>query len=307
MRYDESNLLIRGTDRPSGRLNGVTPAEAGWELITFEARRLRRGEYWSFDTGEHELALVLLGGRATVRSSRGEWGPIGERRTPFEGLPWALYLPCRSRLEVEALTDVLDFAVAWVSTHASPPHAGEDHPARLIRPEDVKVEIRGGDNVTRQINNIIPPGFDCQRLVVVEVYTPSGNWSSYPPHKHDVHKTDAAGTLLEADLEEVYYYRIDPPEGFAFQRIYTALESPLHRAGFPIDAVLTVRDNDLVLVPEGYHPVVSAPGYTTYYLNVLAGSAQSLANSDDPRYTWVKENYRSRDPRLPIYDVMCDT
>ncbi|HBY93144.1 MAG: 5-deoxy-glucuronate isomerase [Ardenticatenaceae bacterium] len=300
MRYDESNLLIRGTDRPTGRLNGVTPAEAGWALINFEVRRLGRGERWSFDTGEQELALVLLGGRANVRSNRGEWGPIGERTSPFDGLPWSLYLSRRSQLEVEALTDSLDFAVAWVPSD-------EDHPSRLIRPADVKVEIRGGDNVTRQINDMIPAGFDCQRLVVVEVYTPSGNWSSYPPHKHDVHKTDAAGNLVEADLDEVYYYRIDPPEGFAFQRIYTAPESPLQRAGQPIDAVLTARDNDLVLVPEGYHPVVSAPGYTTYYLNVLAGSAQSLANTDDPRYAWVKESYQARDRRVPIYSLKRDS
>jgi 5-deoxy-glucuronate isomerase len=130
-----------------------------------------------------------------------------------------------------------------------------------------------------------------------------GNWSSYPPHKHDIHKTDQAGKIVEADLEEVYFYKLDRPEGFAFQRIYTAPESPLHKAGFPIDVVLLTRNNDIVLVPEGYHPVNSAPGYTTYYLNVLAGSAQSLANSEDQRYAWVKEHYRSRDPRVPIYDV----
>jgi 5-deoxy-glucuronate isomerase len=109
--------------------------------------------------------------------------------------------------------------------------------------------------------------------------------------------------VLEADLEEIYFYKLDRPEGFAFQRIYTAPESPLQQAGLPIDAVLLARDNDIVLVPEGYHPVSSPPGYTTYYLNVLAGSAQSLANSEDPRYTWVKESYRSRDPRVPIYDI----
>lgn len=297
MRYDESNLLIRGTGRTSGRLNGITAEEAGWDYINFEVHRLRRGESWSFDTGQNEFALVLLGGQADVKSNRGAWKAIGGRGSPFEGLPWALYLPRESRLDVSAASESLDFAVAWVPTD-------QDHPARLIRPEDVKVEIRGGDNVSRQINDIIPPGFDCHRLVVVEVYTPSGNWSSYPPHKHDVHKTDDVGNLLEADLEEVYYYRIDRPEGYAYQRVYTDEESPLHRAGFPIDALLRVGDNDLVLVPEGYHPVVSAPGYTTYYLNVLAGSAQSLANSDDPRYSWVKESYRGRDPRLPLYDLV---
>ncbi len=210
-------------------------------------------------------------------------------------MPYALYLPRRTAFEVTAEIDS-EFAVAWVPTD-------QDHAPRLISPADISVEIRGGDNVTRQINNIIPPQFDCHRLVVVEVYTPSGSWSSYPPHKHDVHKTDHAGNLLEADLEEVYYYKLDRPEGYAYQRIYTDPESPLHRAGFPIDALLLARDNNVVLVPEGYHPVVSAPGYTTYYLNILAGSAQSLANSEDPRYAWVKETYQRRDPRVPIYEV----
>ena len=163
------------------------------------------------------------------------------------------------------------------------------------------IEIRGGDHATRQINSILPPGFPCQRLVVVEVYTPGGNWSSYPPHKHDVHTVDAAGTLVEADLDETYYYKIDRPEGYAIQRVYTDADSPLHRAGYPIDAAVIARNDDVVLIPEGYHPVSSPVGYTTYYLNVLAGSAQSLAAQDDPDYAWVKGSYQGLDPRVPIY------
>ena len=142
------------------------------------------------------------------------------------------------------------------------------------------------------------------RLVVVEVYTPGGNWSSYPPHKHDLHKSKPDGFILEADLDEIYYYKIDRPEGYALQRVYTDPESPLHQAGFPIDATVQARNNDVVLVPEGYHPVSSPPGYTSYYLNVLAGSAQSLAASDDPAYAWVKDSYQAKDPRVPIYPVI---
>jgi 5-deoxy-glucuronate isomerase len=168
------------------------------------------------------------------------------------------------------------------------------------------VEIRGGDNATRQINSILPPGFACQRLVVVEVYTPGGNWSSYPPHKHDVHRADDQGNVIEADLEEVYFYRIDKPAGYAVQRIYTDAASPLQQAGAPIDALVMARDGDAVLVPEGYHPVASPPGYTTYYLNVLAGSAQSLANTEDPNHAWVKGTYKTRDPRIPVYKVNGD-
>ncbi|BCX02525.1 MAG: 5-deoxy-glucuronate isomerase [Candidatus Roseilinea sp.] len=296
MQYDHTNLVVHPQPSPEpGLIVRVTPALAGWEFITFEARRLAHGETHTGATGEHELAIVVLSGVVGLDSDAGRWREIGQRMSVFEGLPYAVYLPRRTTFTVHAQTDA-EIALAFAPTN-------QDHPARLIQPTDVTVEIRGGDNATRQINNIIPPGFDCHRLVVVEVYTPSGNWSSYPPHKHDVHKTDAQGRIVEADLEEVYFYKFDRPEGYAYQRIYTDPESPLHRAGAPIDAVVVARHNDVVLVPEGYHPVASPPGYTTYYLNTLAGSAQSLANSEDPRHAWVKTTYRDKDPRLPMYRI----
>ncbi len=298
MQYTRENLIVRPAEvagQDPDLIVEVTPARAGWEYIHFQARRLAAGRSWSFATGEHELALVILGGTVDVTASCGRWEGIGEREHVFAGLPYALYLPRRTDFTVTAVRDS-EFGVAWVATD-------EDHPPRLITPADVHVEIRGGDNVTRQINDIIPPGFDCHRLVVVEVYTPSGNWSSYPPHKHDVRRVDAEGNLLEADLEEIYYYKIDRPEGYAYQRVYTDESSPLHQAGHPIDALMLVRSDEVVLVPEGYHPVVSPPGYTTYYLNVLAGSDQVLTASDDPRYAWVKETYGAPDPRVPIYPI----
>lgn len=273
----------------------VTPQSAGWDTIHFQARRLAAGRSWSFQTGDHELVLVVLGGTLDVVSDHGQWRGLGSRPHVFAGLPTALYLSRDTALTVTATTDC-EFALAWVA-------AGTDFAPRLITPADVDIEIRGGDHATRQINRMLPPGFPCQRLVVVEVYTPGGNWSSYPPHKHDVHTVAADGTLLQADLDEVYYYKIDRPEGYALQRIYTDADSPLQRAGYPIDAVVIARNNDVVLIPEGYHPVSSPVGYTTYYLNVLAGSAQSLAAQDDPDYAWVKDSYQSRDPRVPVYDV----
>jgi 5-deoxy-glucuronate isomerase len=295
-KYDQDTLIIHpGSSTDPDVVVEVTPKVAGWDYIRFQVRRLVSQRSWSFTTGDHELAIVSLSGSIHVESDRGQWSHIGERDSVFSGLPYALYLPRHTSVTVTAQTNS-EIAVAQAPTN-------QDHEPRLVSPSDIEIEIRGGDNATRQINNILPPGFPCHRLVVVEVYTPGGNWSSYPPHKHDVHKTDQEGKVLEADLEEVYFYKLDRPEGFAFQRIYTAPESPLHRAGFPIDVVLLARNNDAVLVPEGYHPVTSPPGYTTYYLNVLAGSAQSLANSEDPRYTWVKESYQSRDTRVPIYDV----
>jgi len=296
MKYNADNLVIHPhTSADPSLVVAVDPARAGWEYIHFQSRQLAGGNSWSFEPGDYEIALVVLAGTLTVASNRGEWQGLGRRPSVFSGLPEALYLPPRSSMTVHADTNC-QFAVAWAA-------AVGDHPPRRIAPEQVTVEIRGGDNATRQINGIIRPGFDCDRLVVVEVYTPSGNWSSYPPHKHDLHRLAPDGALLEADLEEIYYYKIDKPEGYAFQRIYTGETSPLQQAGSGFDATLLLRDNDLVLVPEGYHPVTSAPGYTTYYLNVLAGSAQSLASADDPRYSWVKDAYRTRDPRVPIYAV----
>lgn len=279
-------LIAPNFDRPEYIC--VTPATAGWDYLHFAAQKLPQGGRWEFETGENELALVVLGGVCSVRSNRGNWEKIGRRPSVFEGMPYTLYLPRQTRFTVEAASPQLDFAYGWCL-------AGEDHPARLVRPEEVEIEIRGGGNATRQINKMIPPGFDCSRIVVVEVYTPSGNWSSFPPHKHDQHRVDDDGRLLEADLEEVYFYKINRPEGFAYQRIYTGDRR--------LDELMLVHDSDLVLSPEGYHPVVAGHGYHCYYLNMLAGSAQSLAATDDPDFGWVKETWTEKDPRLPIVNL----
>lgn len=294
--YTANNLVLHpGNSTDPDVIVEVTPELAGWETIHFQARRLAAGRAWSFQTDGHELALVLLGGTVDVNSSRGRWQDVGRRAHVFAGLPYALYLPPQTAFTVTART-AAEFAAAWVA-------AEKDYSPALVTPADVGIEIRGGDHATRQINQMLPPGFPCHRLVVVEVYTPAGNWSSYPPHKHDVHTVDAQGNLLQADLDEIYYYKIDRPEGYALQRVYTDAASPLQRAGFPIDAAVVARNDDVVLIPEGYHPVSSPVGYTSYYLNVLAGSAQSLAAQDDPQFAWIKDSYRSVDPRVPLYDV----
>lgn len=280
------SLLVRPGKPP--RYHHLTPAKAGWEHLGFGARRLEPGEAWAHQTGEDEYVVVVLGGQGAIVIDGGpHWRELGRRPDVWSGMPWALYLPRGIRFTVGAKTD-LDLAYAWARGYG-------DHPARLVRPEDVTVEIRGGGNATRQINGMVNPGFDCDRLVAVEVYTPSGNWSSYPPHKHDQHVEGPEGRLVEADLDEVYFYKIDQPQGYAYQRVYT-------RDG-RLDELVMARDNDLVLVPQGYHPVVSAHGYTTYYLNFLAGSAHSLANSDDPDYAWIKETWQEKDPRLPLVSL----
>ena len=251
----------------------------GFEFLSFETRKLAAGERYEGRTDGTELAIVVLGGTCSVESSRGKWTGIGGRKTVFDGMPYTLYLPPSSSFTVTG-GEGCDLAFCYSL-------AEEEHPARLVTPDEVTIEIRGGGNATRQIHGMIPPDFPAHRLIVVEVFTPAGNWSSFPPHKHDVHNPPS-----EVDLEEIYYYRIERPEGFAVQKIYTRDRR--------IDETLTVRDGELVLVPEGYHPVVAAHGYNVYYLNALAGSARSLAASDDPDYLWVREQWTQKDPRLPM-------
>ncbi|MEL7235202.1 MAG: 5-deoxy-glucuronate isomerase [Chloroflexota bacterium] len=286
MEYTSETMLIKSKDTgESGVFAEISAESAGWDYLNMAAMRLNKTEIYGDSTRNNENVIVIFGGRCNIRTSDGEFNNIGRRPNVFSGMPYALYLSRNKDFEIEALTDDLEFASCWIPTD-------EDHPTQLITPDMSNIEIRGGENATRQINGIIPPGFDCHRLVCVEVYTPSGNHSSYPPHKHDVHREDEDGNVLEADLEEIYFYKIDLPGGYAIQRVYND--------DLSIDGVMRAEHHDAVLVPEGYHPVVSANGYTTYYLNFLAGSAQSLANTDDPAHTWVKDTWSFKDPRLPI-------
>ena len=263
----------------SNQFTGRT-ANFGYEYLGFENLKLDAGGKYEGDTAAREVGIVLLGGCCSVQSSEGEWPDIGGRAHVFDGRPHTLYLPPDTAFQIRS-DHGCDLALCFSK-------AEERHPARLVLPEDILVEIRGGGNATRQIHHILRPEFAAHRLLIVEVYTPAGNWSSYPPHKHDVHNPPD-----EVDLEEIYYYRIRRPEGYAIQKVYTRDRR--------IDATLTVRDGELVLVPEGYHPVVAAHGYDVYYLNVLAGSARSMAASDDPDYAWVRQEWESKDPRLPLF------
>ena len=262
----------------SGVLISRTREQADWETISFSVRRFSKGESWKGDTGDAEAAFVVLGGKLSV-----DWGEgaqsAGQRGNVFCGYPWTIYLPCGTNFEMRAESDC-EIADARVPSQAV-------LKARLIAPDQVRLEIRGGGNATRQLLDIIPPEFPADRLLVREVYTPSGNWSSYPPHKHDIHNPPG-----EVDLDEIYYYRTNAPEGYAFQRLYDAAGSR--------DETLRVVDGDLVLIRGGYHPVVAAYGYNIYYLNILAGSARSFAASDDPRYAHLAKSWPPPDPRVPL-------
>jgi 5-deoxy-glucuronate isomerase len=265
------NLHLR-----AGEWSRVTPADAGWRYLTFGVERLD-GTVERETRGE-EVAIVLLAGacEATIDGTRYSLGP---RAGVFEQLPWTMYIP---RDTAYALEGEAELAVA------SAPVERRLDPV-LQAPGEVDVEVRGAGNATRQINNMIQPGFPAERILVVEVLTPAGSWSSYPPHKHDEDRPPD-----EVQLEEVYYYRAPAPEAFAFQRLY----SPQ----FDVDETWVVRDGDLVLVPYGYHPFTAAPGYDFYYLNALAGDHHSMANTDDPALAWIRETWPDtpKDPRVPL-------
>jgi len=275
------NALQVKPSAATGEVLRVTQESAGWQTVSLRVIRLDEAQRHVVSQPDEELALVMLGGKATIRAGAQQWNSLGGRATVFSGMPHTLYLPVGAgQIEIEALTSPCEVAVCGA-------RASRKFPAALIDPSSVEVEIRGGGNATRQINHIIKPDFPADRLLVVEVYTPSGNWSSYPPHKHDVHNPPR-----EVDLDEIYYYKISQPEGFAIQRVYT-------RDGRRNETV-TVRDNEVLLIPDGYHPVVAAHGYDCYYLNVLAGSARSMAASDDPDYAWVRGTWNAKDPRVPL-------
>jgi 5-deoxy-glucuronate isomerase len=233
-------------------------------------RRLAPRQSLSFPTEGSEAAIVVLGGVVDVRSSAGEWVAIGDRASVFDGLPCALYLPPGTAVKVSS-AEGAEFAVGLARSDLS-------LPPRLIRPEEIDVELRGVGNAGRHIYHVIPPEFPAHRLLVVEVLTPPGHWSSYPPHKHDEDRPPQ-----EVDLEEVYYHRQDPAQGFALQRVYTDDRD--------LDETLTVIDGDLVLVPRGYHVVAQAYGYRGYYLNVLAGDRRSMAATDDADHAWIRKQW----------------
>ncbi|MFS0722993.1 5-deoxy-glucuronate isomerase [Paenibacillus sp. 1P07SE] len=264
-----NQLIVKPNAQPAedGSLLRITPESAGWQYVGFEALRLAPGETLERSTGDTEVCLVLLSGRADVAAAGLSWQDVGSRMNIFEKIPpYAVYVPGGEQYRVAAVTE-LELAVC------SAPAAG-GHTARLIEPEQVGVELRGSGSMERLVHNILPEQERADSLLVVEVFTPGGNWSSYPPHKHD---RDALPE--ESLLEETYYYRIDPPQGYAVQRVYTDDRS--------LDETLAVRDGQAVLVPRGYHPVGAPAGYEVYYLNVMAGPRRTWKFHNDPDHEWM--------------------
>ena len=278
-------LLMKSSQAKEGIYQEILAEDAGWEFLNFNARILKKGQVWKGFTGENEYGIILLSGDYSVKTDQGNWKTRNGRKHVFDGIAHTLYLSRNTEFELTAESEILDIALGWCETT-------EDHPAQFKEPTKSVIEIRGGDNATRQINSLIEPGFDCQRLVSVEVYTPSGNWSSFPAHKHDERILDNDGNLIEARLEETYFYKTDKPQGYAIQQIYTGDRS--------LDEIAVARNNDVVMVPKGYHPVVAGHGYNIYYLNFLTGSDQSLANTNDPDHEWIYDFWSGKDSRIPM-------
>jgi 5-deoxy-glucuronate isomerase len=277
----ESDSLVHSRNllsNDSGELLSLPRTEAKWEWMSFFVRRLQPGDSYRSSTEHEEAAFVLLGG-----TCRADWRQgvqkIGQRKNVFDGLPYTLYLPAGHSVTFTAET-CCEIAECRVPSEAR-------FEPRLITPDGVATGLRGGGNVSRQIVDIIPPSFPADKLMVIEVYTPGGNWSSYPPHKHDVHNPPA-----EVDLDEIYYYRIQQPEGFAFQHLYSSDGGT--------ERTVKARNGDAVLVRSGFHPVVAGPGYDVYYLNFLAGSARALAVTEDTKHVWIRSTWKETDPRLPL-------
>lgn len=262
--------LLRKPTGTAGKVHDITPESANWGYVGFGLYRLRAGESAAEATGAREVILVMVDGKARINGAGRDWGELGERMDVFEKTPpHCLYLPNGTDWSATATTDCT-IAVC------SAPGAG-GHAARRIGPEGITLTERGKGSNTRYINNIAMEAEDyCDSLLVTEVFTPDGNWSSYPSHRHD--EDDPPRITY---LEETYYHRLNPANGFGIQRVYTEDRS--------LDETMAVADGDVVLVPRGHHPCGAPYGFEMYYLNVMAGPRRQWRFQADPAVQWIMD------------------
>lgn len=258
----------------------VTPEEAGWQYLGYQAVGLRPAESYTLESEGAEVALVPLSGRGNVAVAGRTFAL--SRSSVFTEKPHILYLPPGHEVEVVAETP-FEFAVG------SAPAEGR-YPVRLFEPGEMKVEVRGGGPALREVHHVLSHPLPAERLILFEVYVPGGMWSGWPPHRHD-------RALGSAYLEETYHFKFDKPQGFGLHRNYA-------EDGF--DEVFAVRDDDLVLVTRGYHPVAASPGSTMYFLNYLAGELLNDERGrppvDDPEHAWLKDDWDAYDVSLPLME-----
>jgi 5-deoxy-glucuronate isomerase len=281
-------LLIRPR---SGSVEvAVDAARAGWRYLSFRCTAIPDGRSVQLGSRELETAAVILGGGGLEAALPGGSVAIAGRATVWDSLPWALYMPPGQVASVTArATTGYDHVVLAIGQAPPAGHSGVSMEPIVIAPDESMIEVRGAGHSTRQITHIIKPDFPAERLLCVEAYTPGGNWSSWPPHKHDV---DDYPT--EAVLEEIYYYKMRRPDGWGIQRLYQKDGSR--------DAMWAVCDGDVIFLPDGYHPFTAAPEFDAYYLNFLAGDRRTMASRDDPDLAWIRGTFAAGpfDPRVPI-------
>ena len=276
--------LRRGATATDDYALEITPKQAGWGFSGLRVLELPAGGRHAFDSGEDELIVLPLAGACSVRADGDEFALEG-RDDVFSGVTDFVYVPREARVLV---------ASDGGGRFALPSSRADRRlEARHVAAADVPVELRGAGQASRQVNNFCAPeAFAADRLIAVEVLTPAGNWSSYPPHKHD---EDRPGE--ETVLEEIYYYEV-ARGGFGYQRVYTS------GPGREIDITAEVRSGDAVVMPFGYHgPSMAAPGYDLYYLNVMAGPGERAWRfTDDPEHAWIRSTWAEQelDPRLPL-------
>ncbi|MEM7198408.1 MAG: 5-deoxy-glucuronate isomerase [Pseudomonadota bacterium] len=264
-----SKLLVRArTEQNPQNPTAITPQSAGWGYVGFSVYHLQPGEDVSEQTHDREVILVLIEGKASIKTRNQNFGLCGDRLHVFEKTPpHCVYVPGDDTWHIVANTQ------CTVGVCSAPAKGG--HLAARIGPEGIAHEVRGQDTNQRFINKIAMDDRDvADHLLVTEVYTPAGNWSSYPPHRHDA--DDEPHTTY---LEETYYHRLNPKQGFAFQRVFTE--------DGELDETMTVHDGDVVLVPKGHHPCGAPHGYELYYLNVMAGPVRRWRFVNHPDHDWI--------------------
>ncbi len=265
---NDKNLLIH-LDPKQGYNKVFELGEYNMNLTAFGVIDLAKGTSYKAETGEFEVALVLLGGKCAVRGDGFNFVEVGQRRNVFGGKPHTVYLPRRTAYEITALTDV------DIAYNASPASRDTAKPT-VITPEMTRTISIGRDNFQRAATIMLDETFDSEHFYIGEGMIPSGNWSGYPPHRHDFDNLPE-----EIDMEETYFYRFNPGQGFGIQKVYT----PDGR----IDETYTVKNNDTVAIAEGYHPLCGAPGYDMYYLWTMTGRVnRGLISAKDPEHSWVK-------------------
>ena len=263
-----SKLLIKpDTPNRAGRVTHVTPASANWNYVGFDVYKLDAGTAVDIEASDRESCIVVLRGKIDVTVGSETYQNIGERESVFDDPPAAsVYIPYHTAFSVRTSSE------AEIAICSAPGHSARS--VKVIHPSEVSRETRGEGTNVRHVNSLLAGDDNADSLIIFEVYTPSGHWSSYPPHKHDQDMLPE-----ESALEETYYHRINPPQGFAFQRVYTDDRD--------LDETMTVEDGDTVLVPRGYHPVGAPHGYDLYYLNVMAGPKRSWIFKNDPDHEWI--------------------